>query len=131
MSAASPTNPDDPKPSRGPVYQVETTGSYWGDLIAAAKSMGQWPCTRNSLLSGIASGVGVGAIRAMSASILTSCNWAVGTFMLVSLGTWQVCQSARIEEHRRVQQVVEELPKRFAKRKADPSRDDNVSASSQ
>jgi hypothetical protein len=31
----------------------------------------------------------------------------------------QVCQNARIEERRRVQQVVEELPRRFVKRKAD------------
>ena len=66
------------------------------------------PCARNSLLSGIASGAGVGFIRAMGTSMgeviavwytslivhstdpFVASNWAVGTFMVISLGTWYV-----------------------------------------
>ena len=62
-------------------------------------------------MSGIASGVGVGAIRVMSAGafiyllypryhrhtfrsgFLIGSHWAVGTFMLVSLGTWYVLRA--------------------------------------
>jgi cytochrome c oxidase assembly protein subunit 20 len=36
----------------------------------------------------------------------------VGTFMLVSLGTWTICQQKILEERQRVQTVVEQLPKR-------------------
>ena len=90
--------------------------------------VGEIPCARNSLLSGIASGVGVGVIRGLSVRTslpwstshtttytrrfplyftpftnskrgnptwvgldpLSASHWAVGTFMLVSLGTWSV-----------------------------------------
>jgi cytochrome c oxidase assembly protein subunit 20 len=59
-------------------------------------------------MSGIATGAGVGVIRALSAGEYASafcrfrvqaghdegpwvaCNWAVGSFMLVGLGTWWV-----------------------------------------
>ncbi|KAI0357523.1 hypothetical protein OH77DRAFT_1399009 [Trametes cingulata] len=106
------------------VYQVETTGSYWGDLKEAFKRISvrddlshinEIPCARNSLLSGIASGVGIGIIRGMSASVFVASNWAVGSFMLISLGTWTICQRNREAERRRVQQVVEAIPKRFVK----------------
>ncbi|OJT09424.1 hypothetical protein TRAPUB_14087 [Trametes pubescens] len=151
------------------VHQVETTGSYWGDLKEAFKRVSvrddlahinEIPCARNSLLSGIASGVGIGVIRGMSASaylcsflsflaavrlngrvtgVLVASNWAVGSFMLISLGSWcvtlialwhtyasaglrdfwrarrTICQRNREEERRRLQQVIEALPKRYVK----------------
>ncbi|KIK47516.1 hypothetical protein CY34DRAFT_799238 [Suillus luteus UH-Slu-Lm8-n1] len=75
------------------------------------------PCARNSLMSGIASGVGVGVIRIMSAGFLVGSHWAVGTFMVVSLGTWTVCQKNIEVERRKIQKVVEEMPKRFIKQK--------------
>ncbi|TBU40267.1 hypothetical protein BD309DRAFT_967809 [Dichomitus squalens] len=78
------------------------------------------PCARNSLLSGIASGVGIGVIRGMSSSVFVASNWAVGTFMLISLGTWTICQRNREEERRRLQQVVEAIPKRFVKTEEGP-----------
>jgi len=74
--------------------------------------VGEIPCARNSLLSGIASGVGVGVIRGLSVHPLSASHWAVGTFMLVSLGTWTICQQKILEERQRVQTVVEQLPKR-------------------
>ncbi|KAI8994220.1 hypothetical protein BD414DRAFT_535262 [Trametes punicea] len=115
---------DTSKQPKRVVYQVETTGSYWGDVKEAVKRISvrddlshinEIPCARNSLLSGIASGVGIGVVRGMSSSVLVACNWAVGSFMLISLGTWTICQRNREEERRRVQQVVEAIPKRFVK----------------
>ncbi|KAH9080584.1 hypothetical protein EDB83DRAFT_996296 [Lactarius deliciosus] len=143
---------------RRPIFQTETTGNFWSDVREAFKRLspredlqriGEIPCARNSLLSGIASGVGVGVIRGLS--VRTSCalpflphfpphppgflltrsgartvgpfaasNWAMGTFMLVSLGTWTICQRNIQEERRRVQTIVEQLPTRVI---AKPSED--------
>ncbi|KAH7885256.1 hypothetical protein F5I97DRAFT_1352984 [Phlebopus sp. FC_14] len=112
--------------SRRPVYKTETTGNYWQDVWEATKRisivddfqrLGEIPCARNSLLSGIASGAGVGVIRGMSAGPLVASNWAVGTFMLISLGTWTICQKNIEAERRKLARVVEEMPKRFVKKK--------------
>ncbi|KAF9221607.1 hypothetical protein BS17DRAFT_785040 [Gyrodon lividus] len=126
----SDTTPNQPEASgpaggpRRPIYKTETTGNYWEDVWTAFKRisvvddfqrLGEMPCARNSLLSGIASGAGVGVIRAMSTSPFVASNWAVGTFMLISLGTWTVCQKNLEAERRRLARVVEEMPKRFIK----------------
>ncbi|KAF8478100.1 hypothetical protein DFH94DRAFT_634042 [Russula ochroleuca] len=109
-----------PTPRR-PIYQTETTGNYWADVREAFKRVGEIPCARNSLLNGIASGVGVGVIRGLSVHPLAASHWAVGTFMLVSLGdlvsgltitAGTICQQKILEERQRVQTVVEQLPKR-------------------
>ncbi|EMD40098.1 hypothetical protein CERSUDRAFT_45537 [Gelatoporia subvermispora B] len=81
------------------------------------------PCARNSLLSGIASGAGVGVIRGMSAGAFVASNWAVGTFMLVSMGTWSICRRAREDERRKLQQVVEQIPARFVKKQEESPAD--------
>lgn len=105
-------------------FQTDTTGSYWTDVKEAVTRISVWddlqkigeiPCARSSLLSGIASGAGVGVIRGLSAGPLVASNWAVGTFMAVTLGTWTICRRSRDEERRRIQQVVEQIPRRFAK----------------
>ncbi|KAN0123370.1 Protein of unknown function (DUF3767) domain containing protein [Russula decolorans] len=128
-SPPEPKHPEEPNPPPGtynptprrPIYQTETTGNYWADVREAFKRLspyddmqrvGEIPCARNSLLSGIASGVGVGVIRGLSVHPLSASHWAVGTFMLVSLGTWTICQQKILEERQRVQTVVEQLPKR-------------------
>ncbi|RDX53558.1 hypothetical protein OH76DRAFT_1399481 [Lentinus brumalis] len=113
-----------PSPSKRMVYQVETTGSRWGDLKEAFKrissddlnKINEIPCARNSLLSGIASGVGIGVIRGLSSSAFVASNWAMGTFVLISLGSWTICQKNRADERRRMQQVIEAIPKRFVKK---------------
>ncbi|KAF9241165.1 hypothetical protein BU15DRAFT_45253, partial [Melanogaster broomeanus] len=120
---ATPNQPDASEPtsdSRRPIYKTETTGNYWQDAWIAFKDfqrLGEMPCARNSLLSGIASGAGVGVIRSMSASPFVASNWAVGTFMLISLGSWTVCQKNLEAERRRLARMVEEMPKRFTKQK--------------
>jgi len=111
---------------RRPIYKAETTGNYWQDVWVAFKRisivddfqrLGEVPCARNSLLSGIASGAGVGFIRAMNTTPFVASNWAVGTFMVISLGTWTVCQNNLLAERRRLARVVEDMPKRFIKQK--------------
>ncbi|KAH8998619.1 hypothetical protein EDB92DRAFT_1933018 [Lactarius akahatsu] len=109
---------------RRPIFQTETTGNYWSDVREAFKRIGEIPCARNSLLSGIASGVGVGVIRGLSVRPFAASNWAMGTFMLVSLGTWTICQRNIQEERRRVQTIVEQLPRRVI---AKPSEDTETS----
>jgi len=87
-----------PGSSKRPVYKAETTGSYWGDVKAAAlrlspddfSHIGEMPCARSSLLNGIAAGAGVGIVRGIGAGPFVASNWAVGTFMLISIGTWCV-----------------------------------------
>ncbi|KAA1469943.1 hypothetical protein DENSPDRAFT_773726 [Dentipellis sp. KUC8613] len=104
--------------ARRPIYQKETTGNYWSDVKEAAKRIGEIPCARNSLLSGIASGFGIGVIRGLSVRPFVACNWAVATFMAVSLGTWTICQNNLNNERLRIQQVVEDMPKRTLKKDA-------------
>ncbi|EKM51659.1 uncharacterized protein PHACADRAFT_177079 [Phanerochaete carnosa HHB-10118-sp] len=108
----SPPASSDNAPSKRPMYHTETTGSWWGDTKEAVKIQ----CARSSLLSGIASGAGIGVIRGMSSGPLIASNWAVGTFMLVSLGTWTICRKAMEDERRRVQVMVESLPRKLAER---------------
>ncbi|KAJ3529812.1 hypothetical protein NM688_g7801 [Phlebia brevispora] len=118
MDSSSPDS-EQPKGPKRAIYQAETTGSAWGDLKEAIKRINEIPCARNSLLSGIASGAGIGVIRGMSSGAFVASNWAVGTFVLISLGTWTLCQRSVMEERKKVQQVVESMPLRFAKKKDD------------
>ncbi|KZT67243.1 hypothetical protein DAEQUDRAFT_673570 [Daedalea quercina L-15889] len=111
-SSASEASSSSPKKV---IYETDTTGNYWTDVKEAIKKIGEIPCARSSLLSGIASGAGVGVIRGLSAGPFVASNWAVGTFMAVTLGTWTICRRSRDEERRRVQQIVEQIPRRFAK----------------
>ncbi|KAI6114393.1 hypothetical protein F5141DRAFT_1106326 [Pisolithus sp. B1] len=99
-----------PNHSRRPTYRTEITGNYWQDLWETCK-IGM-PCAWHSLLTGIASGAGVGVIRAIGATPFVASNWAVGTFMDISLGSW--CRVAR---------VVEEIPNRVIKSKETSSSD--------
>ncbi|KAH7914306.1 hypothetical protein BJ138DRAFT_1110743 [Hygrophoropsis aurantiaca] len=126
--------------TRRPIYKTETTGNYWQDVWLAFKRVsivddmqriGEIPCARNSLLSGIASGAGVGVIRALSAGPFVASNWAVGTFVLISMGTWTVCQNNIQAERRKLQRVVEEMPKRFVKQKDQASQADSANGAAE
>ncbi|KAH9933167.1 uncharacterized protein BXZ73DRAFT_89815 [Epithele typhae] len=123
-ASTTPSSPPPPSGSTGGViYQAETTGNSWSDLKEAFKRLsfgdfdriGEMPCTRKSLLSGIASGVGIGFVRGMTSGAFVGSNWAVGTFMCISLGTYTICKQNMMEEHKRVQRVIEGIPKRFVK----------------
>jgi len=101
------------------------TGNFWSEFKSAIKNITSEgplklietvPCARNSLLTGIASGAGMGVVRGLSAGAFVASNWAVGTFIFISLGSWHICQWNMVGEHRRMQVVVEQLPKRLAKK---------------
>ncbi|KAH9936554.1 uncharacterized protein B0H18DRAFT_867969 [Fomitopsis serialis] len=117
-ASSTPSSSSSPKKI---AFQTDTTGSYWTDVKEAVTKIGEIPCARSSLLSGIASGAGVGVIRGLSAGPFVASNWAVGTFMAVTLGTWTICRRSRDEERRRIQQVVEQIPRRFAKQQQETS----------
>jgi len=112
--------------SKNPVYvgKVETSGDTWTDVCEATRRLsfsdlsriGEMPCVRSSLLTGIASGVGVGVIRGVSARPFVASNWAMSTFLLISTGSWLLCQKAKRDEFMRVHRVMNSLPARTLKK---------------
>ncbi|KAJ1303375.1 hypothetical protein OPQ81_011569 [Rhizoctonia solani] len=87
------------------------------DPVEDFKRIPSMPCARESLLYGIGTGAGIGGIRFISSrSILTSCHWAVGTFVLVSSFSWYTCRSSLAKEQRVMRTIAERYPERNAKR---------------
>ncbi|KAF4577106.1 hypothetical protein EYR36_005093 [Pleurotus pulmonarius] len=113
------TDPGRPSPSPSaipppPGYQPPT-GNLATDVYNSIRNIGQIPCARNSLLSGIASGVGIGVIRGLSAGPLVAGHWAMATFTVISLGSWHVCQRQIHREQQNVQKIIESIPQRSLK----------------
>ncbi|KAF8746525.1 hypothetical protein RHS02_00844, partial [Rhizoctonia solani] len=87
------------------------------DPVQDFKRIPSMPCARESLLYGIGTGAGIGGIRFISSrSILTSCHWAVGAFVLVSSFSWYTCRSALSKEQRVMRTIAERYPERNAKK---------------
>jgi len=99
-----------------------TTGDTWQDVKLAVQSISPIddiktvPCMRNSLLAGIGGGVGVGFIRAMNTKPLNAGHWAIGTFALVSIASWNVCTSNMKREEARMRLIREQFPQRRRQR---------------
>ncbi|KAF5319949.1 hypothetical protein D9611_011075 [Ephemerocybe angulata] len=105
-------------PSRLP----SPTGNIAIDSLQSARHITEVPCGRNSLLYGIAGGLGIGVIRGLSANPMVAGNWAVGSFALISLGSWHICQRAMADERKKVEQIIQGMPQRkAAKTQAAPS----------
>ncbi|KAI1614960.1 hypothetical protein EDD37DRAFT_401254 [Exophiala viscosa] len=69
----------------------------------------QTPCSRDSLLVGIASGGGIGGLRFVLkglSSVLVTTNYAVGAFALTAGGMYYWCDMRRKEEQRGIAQAV-------------------------
>lgn len=67
------------------------------------------PCARESLLTGIGAGFGIGGIRGVFGgmrSLWSAGNWAVGIFAITSLASYEICRRRRIEELHGMQQAV-------------------------
>ncbi|THV03076.1 hypothetical protein K435DRAFT_652260 [Dendrothele bispora CBS 962.96] len=79
------------------------------------KNVDKIPCARNSLLTGIAGGAGMAFIRGMS----VAGHWFAGTFLVVSLGSWHICQAKIEAERQKVAQIIESGPKRTLKKDLD------------
>ncbi|CAE6415664.1 unnamed protein product [Rhizoctonia solani] len=87
------------------------------DPVQDFKRIPSMPCARESLMYGIGTGAGIGGIRFISSrSILTSCHWAVGTFVLVSSFSWYTCRAALSKEQRVMRTIAERYPERNAKK---------------
>ncbi|KAH7336937.1 hypothetical protein B0J17DRAFT_718849 [Rhizoctonia solani] len=87
------------------------------DPVQDFKRIPSMPCARESLLYGIGTGAGIGGIRFISSrSILTSCHWAVGTFVLVSSFSWYTCRSALAKEQLVMRTIADHYPERNAKK---------------
>ncbi|CAH3167599.1 unnamed protein product [Porites lobata] len=82
------------------------------------------PCVRESLMYGILGGsvVGVGYfIKSMH--VLKSCRYAVGSFTLISFGSWEVCRYIKYKEIEAVKESVDMLNK-YKEQKRDEVEDD-------
>jgi len=130
----TPSTPKSASPKK-PVYvgNIETSGDTWTDIREATKRLsfsdfsrvGEMPCVRSSLLTGIASGVGVGVIRGVSARPFVASNWAMSTFLVISTGSWMLCQKAKRDEFTRVHRVMDSMPARtLRKDEGDEPRND-------
>ncbi|KAF7314510.1 hypothetical protein MKEN_00924000 [Mycena kentingensis (nom. inval.)] len=103
-------NPTDiPLPTLGPA----STGNLITDSFRSAFNIAEVPCARSSLLSGIASGVGIGFVRGMSASAFVAGNWAFGTFAVISTASWLMCTGKLERQHQLTRQTIEALPKQL------------------
>ncbi|TFK27696.1 hypothetical protein FA15DRAFT_666155 [Coprinopsis marcescibilis] len=104
-----------PPPSKLPT----PTGSIVLDSLQSARHVTEIPCARNSLLYGIAGGAGIGFVRALSSAPMVAGHWAVGTFALISLGSWHICQKQIRDERAKVEQIISSLPPRKVKKDDD------------
>jgi cytochrome c oxidase assembly protein subunit 20 len=64
--------------------------------LKSVKHISDIPCARGALMSGIASGAGIGVMRGLSAGVLLAGHWAIATFAVVSLGSWYVLCMLRL-----------------------------------
>ncbi|KAF8645202.1 hypothetical protein AX16_008029 [Volvariella volvacea WC 439] len=100
-----------PPPAPGP----KPTGNLAHDVYQSVTHIGEVPCARNSLLSGIASGVGIGVIRGLSASPMVAGHWAMATFAVISIGSWHLCHKQMDDERKKVTKIIGSMPKRVVK----------------
>ncbi|KAF9497723.1 hypothetical protein BDN71DRAFT_1504704 [Pleurotus eryngii] len=134
MANTDPGRPSTSSAIPPPPGYTPPTGNLPTDVYNSIRNIGQIPCARNSLLSGIASGVGIGVIRGLSAGTvsqrrlaytsniditsegpLVAGHWAMATFTVISLGSWHVCQRQIRREQQNVQKIIESIPKRSLK----------------
>ncbi|RGB25242.1 hypothetical protein C1646_772013 [Rhizophagus diaphanus] len=86
------------------------------------KNIGKIPCARKSFLYGIGGGTTIGALRFLQkGSVLSASNWAVGSFCMISIGTWEYCRYKRQLQNEKLKIVVgqiNELNRKKAQAKA-------------
>ncbi|KAI9707556.1 MAG: hypothetical protein M1836_000517 [Candelina mexicana] len=75
------------------------------------------PCVRDSLLTGILSGFGLGGVRAvLGASLPKASNWAVGGFCISSFVMYEYCHYQRRKEKNGMKRAVEILDRKKIER---------------
>ncbi|XAO23318.1 hypothetical protein I312_102096 [Cryptococcus bacillisporus CA1280] len=124
-------------PDPEPLKPDETlSGDKFRDFKAAVsrinpkqdlENIGQIPCARNSLLYGIAGGVGVGAVRFLgSRKPWLAANWAVGSFIAISIFQWETCNRARRKELAQMRVIQERYPHRHVSKLQKSGQDSEV-----
>ncbi|KAI1007359.1 hypothetical protein K3495_g856 [Podosphaera aphanis] len=87
----------------------------WQDF----KQVHMYPCTKDSLLVGIAGAFGMGGVRTIfGASIPKAANWAVGTFAIAAVASYEICQAKRNIEKVQIKKVVEVMDLKKAEKQA-------------
>ncbi|KAF7348351.1 hypothetical protein MSAN_01789100 [Mycena sanguinolenta] len=114
---------DDPSKIPAPQLGPPSTGNLVTDSFRSAFNIGQVPCARNSLLAGIASGVGIGFIRGMSAHPVVAGSWGVFTWAIVSATSFHLCTKKLEDQQKLTRIAIEKLPKqlRLKEDEKDPS----------
>ncbi|PFH51252.1 hypothetical protein AMATHDRAFT_143024 [Amanita thiersii Skay4041] len=112
---SDPNNNSDPNTTVLPSRVPPPTGNLTHDALESAKHITDIPCARGALLSGIASGAGIGVIRGLSAGPMVAGHWAMATFALISIGSWHLCQKQFADERKRVAKIMESTPRKLAK----------------
>ncbi|CAB3987465.1 cytochrome c oxidase 20 homolog [Paramuricea clavata] len=65
------------------------------------------PCARESLILGISSGLLVGAAVFLKTKVVRkACDYAVGTFAVLSLTSWEICSYQHYRERQKVKEAV-------------------------
>ncbi|KAJ6508427.1 hypothetical protein C8R45DRAFT_967400 [Mycena sanguinolenta] len=110
---------DDPAKIPAPPLGPPSTGNLVTDSFRSAFNIGQVPCARNSLLAGIASGVGIGFIRGMSAHPVVAGSWGMFTWAIVSATSFHFCTKKMEDQQKLTRIAIEKLPKQLRLKKED------------
>jgi len=116
-SSSASSSPSQIPPPPSPLPPV--TGNWFTDIYNSATNVTSVPCARSSLLGGIASGLGIGVVRGLSTGALVAGHWAMATFVVVSLGSFQFCQRQMEKERQKVTRIIENMPRRVVKSEAE------------
>jgi cytochrome c oxidase assembly protein subunit 20 len=116
-----PIDEKDAKNQAGPVTFSE---AYETVKLSELPEVAKYPCVRNALLTGIASGFGAGGLRfivggkvfrhpmpdfrlMLAGHVFRCVNWACGTFLAGSMASYEWCQYGRRCERREMKRNIE------------------------
>ncbi|KAG9026024.1 hypothetical protein FS837_004750 [Tulasnella sp. UAMH 9824] len=99
----------------GPSLQDYSKALKQVSVVDDFKRLPEIPCARNSLMYGIASGAGIGALRYLNAGPKPAANWAMGAFVFISCTSWAVCRRERAQELEVMQTMQRQYPERHAR----------------
>eukprot|EP00053_Salpingoeca_punica_P006955 m.64573 g.64573 ORF g.64573 m.64573 type:complete len:116 (+) comp13932_c0_seq7:316-663(+) len=87
----------------------------WDTFVQNAKNfeIRKVPCLRDSLLNGIGLATGIALFRFVRTKhIASACNYAVGTFLLTTVGSFEYCRYQRTVRREKIKQTLEILNER-------------------
>ncbi|XP_046849553.1 cytochrome c oxidase assembly protein COX20, mitochondrial-like [Xenia sp. Carnegie-2017] len=83
------------------------------------------PCARESLIFGISTGLFIGsAVFVKTRIIRKSCDYAVGSFAVLSLASWELCSYQRYRNQQKIKEALAQLNE-YEKKRAQVSFDDS------